>query len=343
VRAARGVSPTTGCAITASTSGVFPASVPCWPATGAGLHRDRPRRRRRRPLRGRGRPARRPRVHGGAAARAGERTFGVLTLDRTRCEVFPPTVVDLVEVYAQMLALALVNAEQRATLARLRAQAQEQVRLIEHDMVGDSPGVFETSRSAVDAGGRAAGPSGGRHRHPRAHPRRDRHRQGAPRPQPARVVAATRAALREAQLRGHPRGPAGERAVWPRPGRLHRRDPRPGGAIPDGQRGHAAARRDWRAADGASGQAAAGAAGGHLRARRQRQHREGRRTHPRRHPRRPRTRRRRGPLPRRPVLPAQRVSAAPSGPARAPRRPRHPVLGAARRPRASHRSRAAWW
>jgi formate hydrogenlyase transcriptional activator len=80
---------------------------------------------------------------------AGERTFGVLTLDRTRCEVFPPTVVDLVEVYAQMLALALVNAEQRATLARLRAQAQDQVRLIEHDMVGDSPGVFETSRSPL--------------------------------------------------------------------------------------------------------------------------------------------------------------------------------------------------
>ncbi len=80
---------------------------------------------------------------------AGERTFGILTLDRTRCEVFPPAVVDLVEVYAQMLALALVNAEQRATLARLRTQVQDQVRIIEHDMVGDSPGVFETSRSPL--------------------------------------------------------------------------------------------------------------------------------------------------------------------------------------------------
>lgn len=78
---------------------------------------------------------------------AGDRAYGVLTLDRSKCEVFPQQVVDLVEVYAQMLALALVNAEQRRLLERLRDQRQEQVRLLEHDMVGDSPGVFEESRA----------------------------------------------------------------------------------------------------------------------------------------------------------------------------------------------------
>ena len=51
---------------------------------------------------------------------AGERCYGVLTLDRTECETYPQAVVDLVEVYGQMLATALQNAEQKA---RLRAAA----------------------------------------------------------------------------------------------------------------------------------------------------------------------------------------------------------------------------
>src|SRR5690606_24680060 len=49
---------------------------------------------------------------------AGESCYGVLTLDRTECEPYPQPVVDLVEVYGQMLASALQNAQQRTTFER---------------------------------------------------------------------------------------------------------------------------------------------------------------------------------------------------------------------------------
>jgi transcriptional regulator with GAF, ATPase, and Fis domain len=78
---------------------------------------------------------------------AADRCFGVLTLDRERCEVFPAQVVDLVEVYAQMLALALVNAEQRALIARLHHQEADRARLLETELTGDHEGVLEASRS----------------------------------------------------------------------------------------------------------------------------------------------------------------------------------------------------
>jgi len=77
---------------------------------------------------------------------AADRCVGALTLDRTRCETFPQQVVDLVEVYAQILTMAFVNAEQRALLERLRAQDREHVKLLEGEIAG-SPGVFEESRA----------------------------------------------------------------------------------------------------------------------------------------------------------------------------------------------------
>jgi transcriptional regulator with GAF, ATPase, and Fis domain len=77
---------------------------------------------------------------------AGDRCFGMLALDRERCETFPPQVVDLVEVYAQMLALALVNAEQREMLDRLRNQERDHVRLLESELLGDE-GLLEESRT----------------------------------------------------------------------------------------------------------------------------------------------------------------------------------------------------
>jgi transcriptional regulator with GAF, ATPase, and Fis domain len=76
-----------------------------------------------------------------------DRCYGVLALDREQCEVYPPQVVDLVEVYAQLLALALANAEQRDTLQRLRGQEREQVRLLETELAGAADSVFESSRT----------------------------------------------------------------------------------------------------------------------------------------------------------------------------------------------------
>jgi transcriptional regulator with GAF, ATPase, and Fis domain len=83
---------------------------------------------------------------------AADRCFGVLTLDRERCEVFPAQVVDLVEVYAQMLALALVNAEQRALIARLLHQEADRARILETELTGDHEGVLEASTSPLVLG-----------------------------------------------------------------------------------------------------------------------------------------------------------------------------------------------
>ena len=55
-----------------------------------------------------------------------------------------------------------------------------------------------------------------------------------------------RGALRGRQLRGDARAAAGERAVRPRQGRLHRRQGGARGAVPAGQRRHAVPRRDRR-------------------------------------------------------------------------------------------------
>lgn len=79
---------------------------------------------------------------------AGERVFGVLTLDRSECETYPPGVVELVEVYGQVLALALQNAEQREVLERMHQQDHDHAKLLEAELVGDPAGILETSRHA---------------------------------------------------------------------------------------------------------------------------------------------------------------------------------------------------
>ncbi len=79
---------------------------------------------------------------------AGDAPFGVLSLDRRECVVYPPGVVDLVEIYGRILALAIRNAEQSAALARLGAQSREHARLLEERIEGsDDGGVFESSES----------------------------------------------------------------------------------------------------------------------------------------------------------------------------------------------------
>jgi len=78
---------------------------------------------------------------------AGDRCFGVITLDRAECIAFEQEVVDLVEIYAQLLAIALVNEERRE-------RAEARARLLEselhpgelHDAESDAPAMRELSR-----------------------------------------------------------------------------------------------------------------------------------------------------------------------------------------------------
>lgn len=79
---------------------------------------------------------------------AGERVFGVMTLDAKRCETYPSELVNLVEVYGQLLATALQNLEARSEMERLHAQDHAHAKLLEAALCGESAGVLETSSSA---------------------------------------------------------------------------------------------------------------------------------------------------------------------------------------------------
>ena len=70
---------------------------------------------------------------------AGEKAFGILTLDRRVCEPYSPQVVNLVEVYGQILALAIQNAEERDTFERLHRQDHEHAKLLEAERLRASP------------------------------------------------------------------------------------------------------------------------------------------------------------------------------------------------------------
>ena len=78
-------------------------------------------------------------------------------------------------------------------------------------------------RELRDAAAPRAGRDGGADQRPRAHLRRERHRQGAGRAHRPRAEPAARRRVRRAQLRRDPGGADRERAVRPRPRRVHRR------------------------------------------------------------------------------------------------------------------------
>ena len=78
--------------------------------------------------------------------RGGE-PLGVLTLDRGVCEAYPQTVVNLVEVYAQLLAIALQGAGRTQTLDRLHRQDHLHAKLLEAELGGDPAQGVERSQS----------------------------------------------------------------------------------------------------------------------------------------------------------------------------------------------------
>ena len=77
--------------------------------------------------------------------------LGVMTLDRRECQVYAPGVVDLADTFGRMLGLAMSYGEQSALLARLRAQLEEQNRLLNERVDGRSEParLMETCRSAA--------------------------------------------------------------------------------------------------------------------------------------------------------------------------------------------------
>jgi len=78
---------------------------------------------------------------------AGDETYGVLTLDRTVCETYSPSVVSLVEVYAQLLAIAIQAAGHKAALERLHRQDHVHAKLLEEELAGEPLGLA-ASKSA---------------------------------------------------------------------------------------------------------------------------------------------------------------------------------------------------
>jgi transcriptional regulator with GAF, ATPase, and Fis domain len=78
---------------------------------------------------------------------SGGRARGILTLDREVCSPYPQEAVDLVEVYAQLLALALELAESRAQIARARGLEAERAELAERELASGADAGLESSRA----------------------------------------------------------------------------------------------------------------------------------------------------------------------------------------------------
>ncbi|MFO0712589.1 MAG: sigma 54-interacting transcriptional regulator [Sandaracinus sp.] len=80
---------------------------------------------------------------------AGDDVLGVLTLDRRECVSYPAPVVDLVEVYARILALAIKSHEQARRLAALGQEALEHARALEEQMTAREDTLLGASRSPL--------------------------------------------------------------------------------------------------------------------------------------------------------------------------------------------------
>ncbi len=77
--------------------------------------------------------------------------LGIMTLDQQRCVAYEPGVVALAGAFGRLLALAMNYGEQSALLERLRAQLEEQNRLLSEHVDGrhDPARLMETCRSAA--------------------------------------------------------------------------------------------------------------------------------------------------------------------------------------------------
>jgi transcriptional regulator with GAF, ATPase, and Fis domain len=67
---------------------------------------------------------------------AGDSVFGVVTMGRSACEKYSRAVIELVEVYGQLIATAVESAKQNEVLRRLGNQEGGRVRLLEDELGG---------------------------------------------------------------------------------------------------------------------------------------------------------------------------------------------------------------
>jgi transcriptional regulator with GAF, ATPase, and Fis domain len=82
---------------------------------------------------------------------AGDRTLGLITLDRRACATYPAQVVEMAGVYGHLVSLALVVAEQAALLDRYRHQLKEENRLLVEQTGAPGEAVANLEASASTA------------------------------------------------------------------------------------------------------------------------------------------------------------------------------------------------
>jgi transcriptional regulator with GAF, ATPase, and Fis domain len=82
---------------------------------------------------------------------AGERTLGLITLDRRACETYSAAVVEIAGVYGHLISLALVVAEQAALLDRYRHQLKEENRLLTEEAGAPDEAVANLEASQTPA------------------------------------------------------------------------------------------------------------------------------------------------------------------------------------------------
>ncbi len=80
---------------------------------------------------------------------SGDRSLGLITLDRSVCTTYGQTALDIAGVYGQLISLALLFADQAALLDRYRHQLKEHNRLLTEESGGPAAAVrmLEASRS----------------------------------------------------------------------------------------------------------------------------------------------------------------------------------------------------
>lgn len=68
---------------------------------------------------------------------AGQRNLGIITFDRSVCQTYPSPQVELAGVYGQLIAMAILFAEQASLLDRYRHQLKEQNRILVQETLSD--------------------------------------------------------------------------------------------------------------------------------------------------------------------------------------------------------------